>query len=242
METIQKNNTEPSLGNSFSHGWNVMMKYFLVLFLVVLVLGVVDAPPNIFTWRINPSDFGDWHWRYYMPDMNLLTLGIVSVFLGLFALAYMLLIVPVFRYGGKIMFVHAARDIRPDFNLLIQGFRQNYLSIVLANLLAGALIMLGMMAVIIPGIIIGCRLAFVGYLVMDKKLDPILAVEESWRMTKGYGWTIFFMGIVSFFIFIAGFCLFFVGIFPAIVWVKSSFASLYEAVLIEKQALNNNGN
>jgi hypothetical protein len=27
----------------------------------------------------------------------------------------------------------------------------------------------------------------------------------------------------------------FVGIFPAIMWVKSSFASLYQAVLLEKE-------
>jgi uncharacterized membrane protein len=117
-----------------------------------------------------------------------------------------------------------------------RGFRENYLSIVLANLLTAALIMLGFVALIVPGIIIGCRLAFVGYLVMDKKLDPILAVEESWKMTKGHGWTIFFMAIVSFFIFIAGLCLAFVGLIPAAMWVSSSFAGLYQAVLVEKEA------
>jgi len=118
--------------------------------------------------------------------------------------------------------------------MLVNGFRQNYLGIVLANLLTAALIMLGIIALIIPGIIIACRLAFVGYLVVDKKLDPILAVEESWRMTRGHGWTIFFMAIVSFFIFIAGICLLIVGIFPAAIWVSSSFASLYEAVSTER--------
>ena len=45
---------------------------------------------------------------------------------------------------------------------------------------------------------------------MDKDLDPITAVEESWRMTRGYGWTIFWMAFLSFFIFIAGLCVLFV--------------------------------
>jgi uncharacterized membrane protein len=65
---------------------------------------------------------------------------------------------------------------------------------------------------------------------MDKKLDPIEAVELSWKMTRGHGWKIFFMGLSSFFIIIFGLILFIVGIFPAIIWVASSFASLYESV------------
>jgi hypothetical protein len=70
---------------------------------------------------------------------------------------------------------------------------------------------------------------------MDKKLDPIEAVELSWKLTKGHGWKIFFMGFVSVFIVIFGLCMLIVGIFPAIIWVCSSFASLYESVLKEKE-------
>ncbi|MBN2481080.1 MAG: hypothetical protein JXB19_05030 [Bacteroidales bacterium] len=233
METISQNNLPPTLGNSFSQGWNVMKKYFLVLFLVVIVLSVILGPANTISWRMDAQDIHDWN--VFRPDFNLLALGLFS-FLGLFAMAYVLLVVPVFRYGAKLMFVHGARDIRPEFNSLIQGFRENYLTIVLAHLLTGALIMLGIIVFFIPGIIIACRLAFVGYLVMDKKLDPIMAVEESWKMTRGHGWTVFFMAIVSFFIWIAGLCVFFVGVFPAVVWIKSSFASLYNSVLTEKNA------
>ena len=70
---------------------------------------------------------------------------------------------------------------------------------------------------------------------MDKKLDPIEAVELSWKLTKGHGWQIFFMGFVSIFIVIFGLCMVIVGIFPAIMWICSSFAALYESVLIEKE-------
>lgn len=240
METIEQNKSNTSLRESFGNGWNVMKKHFLILFLVVIVLGIIMGPTQVFRWNIDPghhddwSNFGNWDWR--LRDISLIAMGMFTAILALFALAYALLIVPVFKYGGKMMFLQAVRDTRPDFNTLVRGFRENYLSIVLANLLTAALIMLGFFALIVPGIIIGCRLAFVGYLVMDKKLDPILAVEESWKMTKGHGWTIFFMAIVSFFIFIAGLCLVFVGIIPAAMWVSSSFASLYQSVLVEKEA------
>jgi hypothetical protein len=43
------------------------------------------------------------------------------------------------------------------------------------------------------------------------------------------------MGLVSIFIIIFGLCLFLIGIFPAIIWVSSSFAALYQSVLLEKE-------
>jgi uncharacterized membrane protein len=112
---------------------------------------------------------------------------------------------------------------------------ENYLHIVLANLLVFALVILGLFALIIPGIIIACRLVFVSYIIMDKKLDPIEAVEMSWRLTRGHGWQIFLMGFVSIFIIIFGLLMLIVGIFPALIWISSSFATLYESVLREKE-------
>ena len=234
MEVIQQNKRIPSANNSFGNGWDVMKKNFLILLLVVIVIGLVTGPTGGFKWQMHPHHNWNWNWdpnNWQMHDMGwVVALGMVGIVLGLLALAWSLLIVPVFRYGGKIMFLQAVREIRPDFNLLVRGFRHNYLGIVLANLLTGALVMLGFIMLIIPGIIVACRLAFVGYLVMDKNLDPINAVEESWRMTKGYGWTIFGMAFLSIFIFIGGFCLLFVGVLPAGVWVGSSFATLYNDV------------
>ncbi len=236
MEVIDQNKRIPSLNNSFGYGWEVMKKNFLILLLVVIVVGLVTGPTQSFRWNMNPHQPWNWDqmgWR--MHDMQWLALGMIGVLLGLLALAWGLLIVPVFKYGGKMMFLQAVREIRPDFNMLVRGFKQNYLGVVLANLLTVALVMLGFIMLVIPGIIIACRLAFVGYLVMDKGLDPITAVEESWRMTRGYGWTIFGMAFVSFWIFIAGLCVLVVGVLPALSWIGSSFATLYNDVLAERE-------
>jgi len=246
METPEKKKLLPTFGGSFGHGWQTMMKYFLILLLVVFVVGLIMAPMSLGNMDFNANDigwgdWGDWddweHWDegpIHLFNPGVAILGVIAIVLGIFALAYSLLVVPVFKFGGDLIFVHAARDIRPQFDTLVQGFKEKYLHIVLANLLTGALIMLGFFFLIIPGIIIACRLAFVSYLVMDKKMDPIVAVEESWKLTKGHGWTIFFMGFVTFFLGIFGLTLMVVGILPVIIWVKSSFASLYEAVLQEK--------
>jgi hypothetical protein len=66
---------------------------------------------------------------------------------------------------------------------------------------------------------------------MDKNLDPMKAVEKSWQMTKGHGWTIFFMAITSVFLIIFGIVAFIVGVFISIIWIHAAFATLYQSVL-----------
>jgi hypothetical protein len=238
MDTITEYRLVPGFGNSFKTGWNVMLDNFLRLFLVIIVLALVTAPFKIFHYHINMSDFHrvPWNWgnNWEHNFFSIGPLGVFAIFFGLLIMLYGLLVVPVFQYGGNIIFVRAVRRIKPDFDYLIKGFMENYLDIILANLLVFALVILGLFALIIPGIIIGCRLVFVSYLIMDKKLDPIEAVELSWKLTRGHAWTIFFMGFISIFIVIFGLILLIVGIFPAIMWVSSSFATLYESVLNEK--------
>jgi hypothetical protein len=241
MNANENKKIRPTFGGSFGHGWNAMVKYFLVLLLVVFVMGLIMAPMGLgdldLGSKFNLEDFNcALPFFGFLDNPQMAVLGVMAFALGIFAIAYGLLIVPVFRFGKDLIFVHAARDIRPEFDTLIRGFKEKYLHIVLANLLRSALIMMGFIFLIIPGIIVACRLAFVPYLVMDKKMDPIVAVEESWKLTKGYGWTIFLMGFVSFFIFIFGLAMLFVGVLPAIMWINSAFASLYEAVSIKKNA------
>jgi len=240
METNSEYKLVPTFGNSFGTGWKVMFDNFLRLFLVVIILGIIAAPFKIFNFHFNSSDLhgGPWNWNWHGDWehlFSLASLGIFAAFFALLALLYAFLIAPIFEYGADMIFVQAVRKIKPDFEYLVKGFMENYLHIILANLLVFALVVIGLFALIIPGIIIGCRLAFVSYIIMDKKLDPIEAVELSWRLTRGHGWQIFFMGFVSIFIVIFGFLMFIVGIFPAIIWICSSFASLYESVLREKE-------
>jgi hypothetical protein len=234
METNKEYKLVPDFGYCFGTGWRVMMDNFLRLFVVILIVVIITAPFKMFNFHFNWSDLsnGPWNWEHgwwhnwYRGPWNMGhdwghnligfgTLGIFAAFFGLLAMLYSFLVKPV--------------------EYLIKGFIENYLHIILANLLVIALVVLGLFALIVPGIIIACRLAFVSYIIMDKKLDPIEAVELSWKLTKGHGWQVFLMGFVSFFIAIFGLCLLFVGIFPALMWIGSSFAALYESVLREKE-------
>jgi uncharacterized membrane protein len=234
METTKNYRFKPTFGTAYGTGWSVMADNFLRFLLVVIILGVLTSPMSFAKFDVKDSlPFN----HFDMSPTKLLALGAIGVvagIVGFMALLYNLLVLPVFQYGGRMMFLTGTRGKTPDFDHLVSGFRSNYLNIVLANLLVTALVGIGCICLIIPGIIIGCRLAFTSYLVMDKGLDPIKAVEESWRLTRRHGWTIFFMGFISIFLFIFGLICLIFGVFIAIMWVKSAFATLYQSVLVEK--------
>ena len=211
-------NATPSVWGSLSFGWEKMKSNFLHFFLVVFILAILDIPLNVFDYENGNFKTSD------------------SGFLSEFAaLAYFFLFLPVIEYGADLLFVHGIRDQKIDLKTLVEGFN-NYLTVILSNLLVFGLVSISFIALIIPGIIVACRLVMVSYLVMDKGLEPIPAVETSWKMTRGHGWKVFGLAILSFFIIIFGLICLIVGIFPALMWVKAAFASLYQSILEEKGA------
>jgi uncharacterized membrane protein len=207
---------------SFGYGWQQLWKYFLHLFLISILFSVTASAP---WWLLIGSD-GD-------------TAGFTIVLM--IATAYWLLVLPVVSYGGCWMYLRFMRDERANVADIFQGFKSNYLNIVLANLLVQAICGIGFM-LLIPGIIFACRLAFVPYLVMDKGLDPVAAIEKSWFMTRGHGWRIFGMYVLTILMTMLGLPLIAVGALIAMMWAGTAFASLYLAVDLEDQVrLNQNG-
>jgi uncharacterized membrane protein len=198
----------PTLGSAFGHGWVTMVKSFLELFLVLLILIAVTIP----FWPISAFEEN-------IPAV---------VMLQIFAMVYGLMVVAPFNYGAKYMYIKAVRGEQLVMKDILKSF-DDYLNVILANLLTGAIIIFGFFLLIIPGILFAVKLSFVPYLVMDKKLDPVEAVKKSWDMTYGVSWTIFWMAIVSFFIYIAGLICLLIGVLFSSIWVSVSFAAIYHA-------------
>ena len=169
-----------------------------------------------------------------------MTAGFVA--LNALVAAYAILVLPVVTFGSDWMYLRFMRDERANVADVFTGFKKNYLNIILANLLVFAICGIGFVVFVIPGIIFACRLAFVRYLVMDKGLDPVAAIEKSWTMTRGHGWRIFGMYLLSILLVCVGLMLVLVGAVFAFMWIGCAFASLYHAVDLEDQALlNRNG-
>ena len=213
-----------TIGGSYGYGWQQMWKHFLYLFLVAIIIGFAEAPASM----IKDAE-----------EFNSAGMIVLQILIA----AYWLLVLSVLNYGANLLYLRGARNEKIDIKEMFAGFKKNYLNIILANLLTFAIVGLGFVFLIVPGIILACRLAFVSYLVMDKNMEPVAAVEKSWEMTRGYGWKIFGMGLLVIPIIIAGLLCFIFGIIFALIWVSMAFASMYYAIDLEEQKnLNGNGN
>ncbi len=200
----------PTAGSTYSFGWQRMKKFFLDLFLVTVIVGVVLTPIGM----IQSLDGRE-------------TAG--GILLRMFSFAYWLLLFAPITYGAALVFLKAVRNEPVEVKDMFSTF-ENFLNVVLAHLLVVAIIGIGIFLLIVPGIIFACRLAFVRYLVVDKKMEPVEAVKESWRMTRGHATSIFFMGLLAFGVVIAGLICLGVGVIPAVMWIRCAFASMYYAV------------
>jgi uncharacterized membrane protein len=146
----------------------------------------------------------------------------------LFAIAYGVLFLSPLQYGVNYAYLKAARNEKLEIRDMF-SFTANYVNVVLANLLVGFIVGIGIVFLILPGIIFACKLAFVPYLVIDKKMEVIEALKESWKRTNGHAIDIFVMGLMAVPIFLLGLVFLVIGTIPAIMWISMAFASMYHA-------------
>jgi len=155
--------------------------------------------------------------------------------LGFLGVVYGILVNGPVDYGISFAYLKAARKDKLEIKDMFEAFN-NYWNAVLASLLVFVIIVIGLVLLIVPGIIFACKLAFTPYLVVDRKMEVIAAIKESWRMTGGYAWKVFLIGLLAIPIGIAGLICFGVGIIISIMWVTLAFACLYHVVDVSKEA------
>ena len=208
------NEYPPEVGACYGNGMSKLSKNFLNLLLITIIVFIVGIPSWIGSTVSSWADpFGLW---------------------GVFEFFFSLLVTGPLGYGVMYAYLKAARGEKPEVNDLAKVL-ENYWNILLANILTGIIIFVGFIFLIVPGIIFACKLAFVPYLVIDKKMDAVAAIQESWRLTNGYALTVFVMALLAIPIAIGGLLLFGVGIILAQMWTGLSFASLYHAVTRKMQ-------
>lgn len=114
-----------------------------VFVLVAVIVRFVGAPVTM----IHDSEFVN------TPEM---------IALQIFVAAYWLLLMPVINFGADLMYLKGIRNEKIIISEMFEGFKKNYLNIVLAHLLTFAIIGLGFIFLIVPGNILACRLALPG--------------------------------------------------------------------------------
>ncbi len=113
---------------------------------------------------------------------------------------------------------------------------KNYWNAVAATILVDIIVVIGFILLIVPGIIFACKLAFVPYLVVDRKMGVMKAIDESWHMTNGHAGKVFLIGLLAIPIFLAGFICLIVGVIISFMWVNMALASLYHAVSKQRES------
>ena len=202
--------SDASVGDSYGRGWRVIWASFGVLLAVTLIQTVIEAPMN------TPGGDGD--------DASWL-----GPF-GILALPYGIFLVGPIGMSVSWVFLKAVRKEPFQLEDMFSVFKRNYWNAVGAGILMWLAIVAGLILLVVPGIIIACRLAFVSYLIIDRKMEAIEALRTSWAMTRGHGWTIFAMSLLVIPIVIGGLIALLVGIFIAIMWICAAFAVLYHSV------------
>ena len=192
-----------------------MLACFIELLVVTLVFIVIQIPTNMVQWKAN-----EWEW--------------VFVPIIMFGLAYGVFIAGPIGYSTAWVFLKAVRGDKIEIKDMFAVFERNYWNAVLANVVKGIIIGFGFVMLIVPGIIFAVRLAFVEYLIVDRKMEALEALKTSWNMTRGHGWQIFWMGLLAIPIVLLGLILLFVGVIISAMWISAAFAVIYHAVCLKR--------
>jgi hypothetical protein len=225
METIESNNayvSDTSTGDSYSKGWQLIFTTFIELLVVTLVYAIIQIPTNGFQFK--PDGF-----EWYLVPIVMLAIG------------YGIFISGPIGYSVSWVFLKAVRREKIEIKDMFAVFERNYWNAVIAGLVTTVIIVIGFFMLIVPGIIFACRLAFVPYLVIDQKMEAMEALKASWAMTRGHGWTIFFMGLLAILIVIAGLIVLIFGVLISVMWISAAFAILYHSVYLKQGIPATNG-
>jgi membrane-anchored glycerophosphoryl diester phosphodiesterase (GDPDase) len=197
-----------------------MWKCFPRLLLIGIIMSVISSAWDII-----------WNVPGLLPEGDFAATAGIAI-LGI--IFYILVSFPV-EYSFSFVYLKAARNDKPEIRDIFKAY-SNYWHIILASLLVTIIVGVGLVLLVIPGIIFACKLAFTPYLILDRRMTVFEAVKESWRMTGGHAWTVFFIFLLSIPISILGLICLIVGIIPATMWISVTYASLYHAVSVPSEA------
>ena len=119
-----------------------------------------------------------------MPTPTQIVLSLlVAIVVGIAGVAYN-------KYILKLV-----RGEEPEFNDIIETIKERWLTILLTEIIVGAVVFVCSLFFVIPGIIMALAYGMTGYLVVDTDLEAMEVVKKSRAMMKGYKWNYFVFGL-----------------------------------------------
>ncbi len=116
--------------------------------------------------------------------------------------AGLLLAIPL-AWGFDAVCLRAVRG-RPVSGRHLRRVLERYPDVVITAGLVGILVVAGLLLLVVPGVILFCRLRFVPYLLLDAELSPGEAVRGSLELTRGSTLRILALTALGLLLFVAG--------------------------------------
>lgn len=202
----------PSVFGAYGRAWSLLIRDFVPLVVIAVVYWLVGSGVS-------------------------LVLGFLTQKNGLVSFAYTVFVGGPLLYGLAHACVEAARGRTPTVADLWVPFQTSYLKVVGSYVVTVIAVGIGLVLLIVPGIVLAVRFAFVPFIVIEENVDPFDALGESWRRTSGFSWTVFGAALLAIPIAIIGFILVGVGIIPASMFIYLAFASLYLSITARKRGI-----
>jgi uncharacterized membrane protein len=180
-------------------GWDRVKRWWPVLIFAPALVAVLN-----------------WTITYVMMELGLQGLdSLLSLFISSF-----------FGVGMIRMFLSAMRGEEPQFGQLFSGGDRMF-ALLGTQLLMGLAIVFGMIALIVPGIIVALGFSLAIFVCVDQQLGPIESLKKSWAMMDGCKAKLFGFGFVCFFVLILGVLALGVGVFVANAVIYGAMAWIY---------------
>lgn len=136
--------------------------------------------------------------------MTTILMGLVSAIIGLFVEI------------GLVTFSLRAHDNVGTASVNDLWNPKPFIWYAIGQFIVGAIVLLGFVLLIVPGVIAALGLMFSSYLIVDKGQGPIEALKASWHMTKGHKWQLFLLVLAVIGLNILGFIALFVGLLVSV--------------------------
>lgn len=190
-----------SVKECFSFAWSTFKSRPWIFVQAGLLLFLVNIAVNLLQTLLESGTKSS-------GEMTVLVLGILSTAIGM--------VVSFLVSMGETAFFLRAHDATAAVTLKDLWHPRPFWKFFGTSLLAGVIILLGLILLIVPGIIAGIMLMFVGYLVIEEKLGPIDALKKSIALTKGNRWKLFQLSLLTLGLNILGFLAILVGLFVTV--------------------------
>ena len=206
-----------SRDQALSFGWQTMKPNLVFFIVLLLIMGFMNVIPNMAT-QLAQKSGSSGH-----PNLALIFLG------GIINLAFAALGM-IMQIGMMKICLKFIDGEKPDYMDLFTHYRYFFFFLI-GSILYGLIVLGGIILFIVPGIIWAIKYSFVGYLIVDREMNPIDALKKSGEMTMGAKADLFVFGIILGLINLLGVLCLGVGLFATIPTSMVAMAFVYRQLL-----------